>query len=88
MPALIRDNKQKHANEKKRAEELEAARDQVQQELNVRSSQLEALQTQLATKKLLSDEKLRVQALAEVEEARQRDIQCLKDQIKSLAERG
>jgi len=38
VPALIRDNKQKLANEKKRAEELEAARDQVQQELNVRSS--------------------------------------------------
>jgi len=40
---LIRDNEQKHANKKKGAEELEAARDQVQQELNVRSSKLEVL---------------------------------------------
>jgi len=59
----------------------------VQQELNVRSSQLEALQAQLAAKKLLSDEELRVQALAEIEEVRQKDIQRLKDQIKySLSE--
>ena len=84
--ALIRDNEKKLANEKQRAEELEAARDQVQQELNVWSSQLEALQAQLAGRKLLSDEELRVQALVEVE-ARQRDIQRLKDQIKSLTER-
>ena len=67
-------------------EELEAAKSRVQQELNVRTSKLDALQAQLAAKKLLLDEKLRVQALAEVEEAHQRDIQHLKDQIKSLAE--
>jgi len=85
--ALIWDNDQKFANEKKRAEELGVARDRVQQELNVRSSQLEALQAQLAAKKLLSDEELRVQALAEIEEVRQKDIQRLKDQIKySLSE--
>ena len=83
---LIWDYKQKFANEKKRAEELEAARDRVQQELNARSSQLEALHTWLATKKVLSDEELRVQALAEIEEAHQRDIQHLKNQIKSLTE--
>ena len=59
----------------------------MQQELNVRSSQLEALQAQLVTKKLLSDEELKVQALTKVEETHQSDIQCLKDQIKSLAER-
>ena len=58
----------------------------MQKELNIRSSRLEALQAQLATKKLLSNEELKVQALAEIEEARQRDIQRLKDQIKSLAE--
>ena len=63
VQALIRDNLRQRAktcNEKKRAEELEAAIDQVQQELNVRSSQLEILQAQLAKKKLLSDEQLRV----------------------------
>jgi len=43
---------------------------------------------QLAAKNLLSEEEFRVQALAEVEEACQRDIQRLKDQIKSLAEQG
>jgi len=37
-------------------------------------------------KEALSKEELRVQALAEVEKVRQRDIQCLKDQIKSLIE--
>ena len=58
----------------------------MQQELNVRSSTLEVLQAQLAVKKLLSDEELRVQALAEAEEARQRNIR-LKDQIKSFTER-
>ena len=79
VQALIWDNEQKFANENKRAEELEAARDWVQQELNVWFSQLEALQAQLAAKKLLSDKELRVQALAEVEEARRRDIQRLKD---------
>jgi len=35
---------------------------------------------------LLSDEELRAQALAEVEAARQRDIQRLREQIQSLAE--
>jgi len=72
--ALIWDNKQKLANEKKRVEEFEATRDQVQQELNVQSSQVEAFQAQLTLKKLLSDEELRVQALAEAEEAWQRNI--------------
>jgi len=42
VQALIRDNEQKLSNEKKRAEELEATRDWVQQELKVRTSQLEA----------------------------------------------
>jgi len=46
------------------------------------------LDMQLAAKKLLLEEELRVQALAKVEKARQRDIQRLKDQIKSLAERN
>jgi len=59
-------------------EELEAAKSRIQHELNVHTT-LEALQAQLAAKKLLSDKELRVQALAEVEEARRRDIQRLKD---------
>jgi len=46
---------------------------------------LEALQAQLARRKLLSDEELRIQALVEVEEACQRVIQFLKEQIISLA---
>ena len=68
-------------------EELEATRSQVQQELNIRSSRLEALRAQLATKKLLTDEELQNKAMAEVEETRQRDIQDLTEQIKSLAQR-
>ena len=85
--ALIQDNEQKLTNKKKKMEEFEAAKSQVQQEINVRTSKLEALLAQLITRKLSSNEELRFRALAEVEEARQRDIQCLKDQIKSLAER-
>jgi len=83
---LIHDNKKKLANEKKNMEELEATKSWVQQELDVHTSKLEALQAQLAMKKLLSDDELRVQALAEVEKACQRDIQYFKDQIKSRAE--
>ena len=66
--------------------ELEATKSRVKQELNVPTSKLKALQAQVAAKRLSSDEELTVQALAKVEKARQRDIQCLKDQIKSLAE--
>ena len=85
--ALIQDNEQKLAI-KKKVEEFEAAKSWIQQELNVYTIKLESLQAQVAAKKLLSDEELCVQALAKVEEARQRNIQYLKDQIKSLAERG
>ena len=59
----------------------------MQKELADHSSKLEALRAQLVSKTFLSNEELRAQALAEVEKARQRDIQRLKDQIKSLAER-
>ena len=82
---LIQDNEQNLAN-KKKVEELETAKSQVQQELTVHSSKMESLQTQYATKKLLSEEELRVQALTQVKKARQIDIQHLKYQIKSLAE--
>ena len=77
--ALIQDNEQKLMNKKKKMEEFEVAKSQVQQEINVHTSKLEALLAQLVARKLSSNEKLRFQALAEVEEARQRDIQCLKD---------
>ena len=72
--ALIYYNEQKLATEKKKVEELEAAKSRVQQVLNVHTSKLEAIQAQLAAKKLLSDEELRVQDLAEAEKACQRDI--------------
>ena len=55
VQALIHDNELKVANKQKRVEELEAAKSQVQQELDVHTSRLEALQAQLAAKKLLSN---------------------------------
>jgi len=57
----------------------------VQKELDDQSSKLETLRAQLTSKTLLSDEKLRAQALDEVEVARQRDTQCHRKQIQSLA---
>jgi len=83
--ALIHNNELKLANERKRVEELEAAKGQVQQELNVHTLKLGALQAQLATKKFISEEESRAQALAKIKEAHQRDIQCLRKQIQSLA---
>ena len=68
-------------------EELEATRSQVQQELNVQFSGLKPLHALLATKKLLTDEELWSKAPAKVEETCQRNIQYLKEQIKSLAQR-
>ena len=62
--ALIQVNEQKFAAAKKRLEELEAAKKQIQEDLTVRSSKLESLQAQLATKKFLSEEELRVHAWA------------------------
>ena len=50
--------------------ELETTKYRVQKELDDHNSKLEALQAQLAAKKLLSDEDLMVQELAEVEKAR------------------
>ena len=85
--ALIHDNELKLANERKRVEELEGAKGHVQQKLDVHNLRLGTLQTQLATKKLLFEEELKARALAEIEEARQRDIQHLREQIQSLAKR-
>ena len=50
-------------------EELETTKHQVQKKLNDHSSKLETVRTQLVSKKFLSEEKLRAQALAEVEKA-------------------
>ena len=77
----------KLVNEKRKVEELETTRHRVQKELADHSFKLEALWVQLVSKTFLSDEELRAQALTEIEKACQRDIQRVKDQIKSLAEK-
>jgi len=68
---LIQIYGQKLAAVRKRLEELEAAKRRIQEDLTARSSKLESLQAQLAMKKFLSEEELRVQDWAEVEKARQ-----------------
>ena len=67
--ALIQVNEQKLAAARKRLEELEAVKKRIQEDLTARSSKLKSLQAQLAMKKFLSEEELRVQAWAEVEKA-------------------
>jgi len=83
---LIQVNEQELVATRERLEELEAARKLVQENLTTHSSKLESLQAQLAMKRLLSKEKLRVQAWAEVEKVRQQEMQRLREQIYSLAE--
>ena len=58
---------------------------QVQENLTAHSSRLESLQAQLATKRFLSEEELRVQTLVEAERARQHEMHRLREQIRSLA---
>jgi len=82
---LIEANEQKLAVGRKRLEELKIARTQVQESLTAHSSRLESLQAQLATKRFLSEEELRVQALAKAERARQHEMHRLWEQIHSLA---
>ena len=88
VQAIILDHELKLADEKKKVEELEIVKHQVLKELTDHSSKSEALRTPLTLKSLLSDEDLRAQALADIEKACQKDIQHLRDQIKSLAEQG
>ena len=57
---LIQVNEWKLAAAKRRLEELEATKKQVQEDLAARSSKLESLHAQLAMKKFLSEEELRV----------------------------
>ena len=75
--ALIEANEQKLAIAGKKLEEVETAKTQVQENLVVHSSRLESLQTQLATKRFLSEEELWVHALAKAEKARQQEMQRL-----------
>jgi len=83
--ALIQVNKQKLVIARKKLEELKTAKTWVQENLVAHSSRLESLQAQLATKRFLSEEELRVQALAKAERARQHKMQRLREQIRSLA---
>jgi len=68
--ALIQINEQKLATVKKRLEELEVTEKQVQEDLTARSSKLESFQAQLATRKFLSKNELRVQAFTKIERTR------------------
>ena len=83
--ALIQVNEQKLAVARKKLEELETAKTQVQENLAAHSSKLESLQSQLATKRFLSEEELQVQALAEAEKACQQEMQRFWEQIHSFA---
>jgi len=83
---LIQVNEQKLAAARERLKELEAAKKLVQEDLTAHSSKLESLQEQLATKRFLSEEELRVQTWAEVEKARQQEMQRLRERIYSSAE--
>ena len=81
---MIEANEQKLVVTRKRLEELETVRTQVQENLTAHSFKLESLQAQLATKRFLSKEELRVQALVEAERARQLEMHHLREQIHSL----
>ena len=84
--ALIQVNEQKLAITRKKLEEQETAKMQLQENLAAHSSRLESLQAQLATKRFLSEGELRVQALTEAKKARQQEMQRLREWIHSLAE--
>ena len=82
---MIKINEQKLATVRKKLEELEAAKAQAEENLSTHSSRLEFLRAQLAAKKFLSEEELRVQALMEAEKVRQHEMHRLRKQIRSLA---
>ena len=82
---MIETNEQKLVAARKKLEELETVRTQVEENLSAHSSRLESLQAQLAAKRFLSEEEFRVQALMEAEKARQHEMHCLWEQIRSLA---
>ena len=62
VQVLIQVNEQKLATARKRLEELEVAKKQIQEDLTARSFKLKSLQVKLATKKFLSEKELKVQA--------------------------
>ena len=82
---MIAINEHKLATARKKLEELEAAKTQVEENLSAHSSKLKSLRAQLATRRFLSEEELRVQALMEAKKARQHEIHRLREQIRSLA---
>ena len=82
---MIETNEQKLVAARKRLEELETVRTQVEENLSAHSSRLESLQAQLATKRFLSEEELRFQDLMKAERARQHEMHRLREQIRSLA---
>jgi len=61
VQAFIQVNEQKLAVARKKLKELEATKKLVQENFAAHSSRLESLQTQLSTKRFLSEEELRVQ---------------------------
>ena len=84
--ALIEVNEQKLTVARKRLEELEAAKKQVQEDLAAHSSRFKSLQTQLVTKRFLSEDELQAQSWAEVEMTCQQEMQRLRERIYSLTE--
>ena len=84
---LIQVNEQKFVVARKRLEEVEDAKKRIQEDLATHSFKLESLQALLAMKKFLLEKELMVQVWAEVEKARQHEMQRLQDWIYSLAER-
>ena len=82
---MIEINEQKLAAARKRLEEPETVKIQAGENLSAHSSRLESLRAQLAAKRFLSEEELRVQALMEAEKTRQHEMHRLREQIRSLA---
>ena len=84
---MIETNEQKLVAARKRLEELKTARIQAEKNLSAYSSRLESLQAQLAAKRFLSEEELRVQALMGAERACQHEMHRLREQIRSLVKK-
>ena len=82
---MIETNERQLVAARKRLEELETAKAEVEENLSAHFSRLESLQAQLAAKRFLSEEELRVQALMEAKRARQHEMHRLREQIRSLA---
>ena len=79
---MIEANEQKLIVVRKKLEELETVRTLVQENLTAHSSKLESLRAQLAARRFLSEEELRVQALMEAE--RELSTRCIVSENKSV----